>query len=359
MSLASAAERIWHGDSVGERAGRVVLIPFSLLFRIGIGVRALAYDIGLLRAHSLGVPAISIGNVAIGGTGKTPVAAWIASELRARGAAPAVVMRGVGGDEPLVHRALNVGVPVIVAADRVAGAVRARADGADVLVLDDAFQHRRAKRDVDLVLLSADAARRPKHLLPAGGWREPLSALRRASMVLVTRKAASDEMVRQTLAEVHRAAPSVATGVVRLEPEVLRQLGSPDEPRALATLAGRRVLAVAAIADPGAFLRQLERLGPSRVEPALYPDHHPFEARDVERLVDRAGAVDYVVCTLKDAVKLGPRWPRVGPPLWYVSQRVVPEAGGERLDAILTDLLGRRGRPDRAGRTSGAVPQAS
>jgi len=138
MTGAELADRVWYEERVSSRVARGVLAPGSLLFRAAVAARNGLYDAGVLRSATLPLPAVSVGNISVGGTGKTPVAAWIAGELAARGRVPAVVLRGYGGDEPLVHRRLNPGVHVIVAADRVDGARRAHAAGADVVVLDDA-----------------------------------------------------------------------------------------------------------------------------------------------------------------------------------------------------------------------------
>ena len=143
--MSRAIERIWAEDGPAAWA----LTPLSWIFSTAVAVKNVLYDIGLLRARKLALPAVSVGNLSVGGTGKTPVSAWVAAELARRGARPAIVLRGYGDDEVLVHRALNPGVPVIVDADRVRGAATAKAQGATVVVLDDAFQHRRAARDAD------------------------------------------------------------------------------------------------------------------------------------------------------------------------------------------------------------------
>src|SRR5471032_2745808 len=168
---------VWESSAIGARVVRAALIPFSWVYAATVAARNAAYDRGWLRSHRLALPAISVGNLSVGGTGKTPVSAFIAARLAELGARPAIVMRGYGGDEPLVHARLNPGIPVVVTADRVRGTADARANGRTVVVLDDAFQHRRAKRDADLVLLSADRAG-PVRALPAGPWREPLTSLK-------------------------------------------------------------------------------------------------------------------------------------------------------------------------------------
>jgi tetraacyldisaccharide 4'-kinase len=340
--MSHAVERIWARDGVGARA----LVPLSWVFGAVTRVRNFAFDAGLLRAHPLGLPSVSVGNLTVGGTGKTPVAAWVAQWFLARGLRPAIVLRGYGADEPLVHARLTPEAVVVVDADRVRGATTARAKGAQVIVLDDAFQHRRAQRDVDLVLVAAEQGG-PSRLLPAGPAREGAGSLRRAHAIVVTRKRASLHDAEEALA-VHAArAPEAASVIIALTPGALvRAAGSLDlgepgvvrEERPLAALAGCRVLAISAIGAPDAFAAQLSALG-AQVTAADYDDHHAFDAADVTTLVARARDVDLVVCTLKDAVKLEALWPRQGVPLWYLSQAVTVERGAVALDALLDRLV--------------------
>jgi tetraacyldisaccharide 4'-kinase len=294
------------------------------------------YRSGLRRSRTLALPAISVGNLTVGGTGKTPVSAWIARALMARGARPAIVMRGYGDDEPLVHERLNRDVPVVVSADRVRGVARAATLGANVAVLDDAFQHLRAAREVDLVLLSADRWTLRARLLPAGPWREPMSALRRASMVLVTRKAASSAAAMAVVDTVRHQVSDLPVGVAALVLEELRSVNG-ESTMPLEALTSARVLAIVAIGDPTAFLRQLASAGAS-VRAAVFKDHHTFTHAEVARLASVLGAGEIAVCTLKDAVKLAPHWPREAPPLWYVSQGVILEEGRDALEGLLTRL---------------------
>jgi tetraacyldisaccharide 4'-kinase len=254
----------------------------------------------------------------------------------ARGARPAIVMRGYGDDEPLVHERLNPDVPVVVSADRVRGVARAATLGANVAVLDDAFQHLRAARDVDLVLLSADRWTSRTRLFPAGPWRESLSALRRASMVLVTRKAASSAAAMVVVDTVRHHFPDLPVGVAALVLEELRSVNG-ESTMPLEALTRARVLAIVAIGDPTAFLRQLASAG-ARVRAAVFKDHHAFTHAEVARLASVLGAGEIAVCTLKDAVKLAPHWPREAPPLWYVSQGVILEEGRDALEGLLTRL---------------------
>jgi tetraacyldisaccharide 4'-kinase len=253
------------------------------------------------------------------------------------------VLRGYGADEPLVHRRLNPGIPVVVSPDRLAGVAAAHAAGATVAVLDDAFQHRRVRRAVDLVLVSADRWSAHRRRLPAGPWRESLGALRRASMALVTVKAAEADAVDAALRAIAEAAPELPVGVARLAlGEVGSVAGPPGAGRstALDDLRGTNVLVVAAIADPAAFVRQLESAGATvRGTRKRYGDHHAFTDAEVTSLAAEATGTDAVVCTLKDAVKLEGRWPRGAPPLRFVSQRVIIERGQEAVDHLLMRVI--------------------
>jgi tetraacyldisaccharide 4'-kinase len=332
-------ERIWFGDDTVAAVSRAVLLPAERLFGGIVGARDVLYDAGWLTSHPTALPALSVGNLTVGGTGKTPIAAWVAAELLQRGVRPAVVLRGYGDDEPLVHRTLNPNIPVIVGPDRVAAIAEAAAKGADIAVLDDAFQHRQAQRAADLVLISADRWTGDVRLLPAGPWREPLTAVRRASIVIVTRKAASEaqaEEVHRRLAEVAPAIPRVS---VHLAPGELVPIGPEQSDRqSLDVLGGKRVRVVVSIADPGAFIAQLTSLG-AEVRSSVFPDHHAFTAADVETIAREAADAELVVCTLKDAVKLGPLWPRLAPLLWYVSQRVTVERGVGGIEHLLDGLV--------------------
>lgn len=334
-------ERIWFGRGALARAARAALTPLAWSFGAVVGARNELYDRGLLAGAPLALPAVSVGNMTVGGTGKTPIAAELASRLLAGGGRPAIVLRGYGDDEPLVHARLNPEAIVVASPDRVRGVAEARQRGADVAVLDDALQHRRARRLADVVLVSADRWREdPRRLLPAGQWREPITALGRAAMVVVTRKAASDAAVAAAARDVRAAAPTVPLAVAALVPGDLRDLAS-ETRRPIESLRGRRVLAVAAVGDPTAFARQLGAAG-AEVRLRRFPDHHAFTPADVERLVDAAAEVDDVVCTLKDAVKLDPLWPRARTGLWYVSQAVELQEGAADVDRLVRRLLAAR-----------------
>lgn len=335
---ATLLDWLWYGSDRGARIARGALRPLSALYG-GVMQRRNAWYDQPSHVRPMPLPALSIGNLSVGGTGKTPVAAWCAAELQRRGAAPALVLRGYGDDEPLVHRHLNPTVPVLTASDRVVGAQLARRAGADVVVLDDAFQHRRAARVRDVVLISADRWHESLQVLPAGPWREPIEGLRRAHVLVITRKAVPVSRAREVGAAIRRVAPSVPQAMLALTADRLASMDGADG-GAVESLAGQSVLAICGIGDPSSFRAQLHAVG-ADVLLHHFPDHYGYSDRDITALA-RAAEARRVVTTLKDAVKLAPRWPRTASPLWYVSQRVVVEDGGSALDGALAAVLDAR-----------------
>jgi tetraacyldisaccharide 4'-kinase len=330
-------ETAWTGRGKRARTLRALLTPMELAYRGAVTLRGWMYDSGLFHAENFSVAVVSVGNLSVGGTGKTPVAAWIARALTERGIKPGIVLRGYGGDETLVHQRLNAHVPVIVASDRPRGIREAIAQGADVVILDDAFQHRRAARDADVLLVDADSWSGTPRLLPAGPWREPLRSARRASLVIITRKTADKSGVDAARRAVASAAPQVPIAVVHLAPGELRSTAT-GQTLPLHAVRGADLMAIAAIARPESFFRQLTELG-AVVRPHSFADHHAFTRREARSLAAQAGSSDFVVCTLKDAVKLESMWPAEAGSLWYVSQRLKIEDGQANIDRMLDNLL--------------------
>lgn len=324
-----------------DRVLRRALAPASWLYGGATAVRNALYDHGLRAIHTPAVPALSLGNLSVGGTGKTPVAAWAVTALRARGANPGLVLRGYGGtDETLVHLALNHGVPLAADPDRVRAAHETARQGADCVVLDDAFQHRRIARVEDWVLVAAEQWREDARHLPAGPLRERDGALGRATLLVVTRKTAS---LADAEALAQRLAPRVPGGryaIMHLAPSRLVRVAEPhDVP--VEEVAGRRYVGVAGIGFPDAFFGQLRALG-ALVDAVPFRDHHRYTPDDVRDLDRRAAGTEGVICTLKDAVKLRLLWRGAAAPLWYVSQAAAVDRGGPRLDDSLAALLAAR-----------------
>jgi tetraacyldisaccharide 4'-kinase len=359
-------ERIWWSSAPGV-AGALALPPLlaaEALFRAGAGLRGALFDRGLLRAWRAAAPVISVGNLAVGGAGKTPAAMEIARRLVARGRRVAVLSRGYGaarrdarvvsdgrtvllsaaegGDEPVLVARRLPGVAVLCGPRRAELARRAVAElGADALLLDDGFQHRALARDLDVVVLDASGPFGNGRLLPAGPNREPPAALARAGLVWLSRV----DQAEGGAVEALRALARQATGREPVESRhapvdvvdglLARSLG-------LGALRGRRVLLLAGVARPGGFRRTVTALGAEIAAERLFPDHHRFaqgELAEVMRAAD-AARCELVVTTEKDAVRIAPCAAADGR---LVAVRIDAEVtrGGDVLDAALDGALGR------------------
>lgn len=332
--------RWWRGEAgwLGSAAD-AALAPAEALFRFASRGRNHGYDLGWLRVERAPIPIVSVGNIGVGGAGKTPVSAWIAGRLLGWGESPAIVLRGYGRDEVEVHRELNPQIPVIAAPRRASGAREAATRACTVAVLDDGFQHRALYRDLDLVLVAVEGWGARRRLLPRGPWREEPSALRRAAIVMLTRKSASPEQAETLEREIGVFAGEVPIVRCHLAPGGLRPLHEPGgAPLELSSLRGRRVLAVATLADPLPFQAQIRGAG-AEVELATYPDHHELGPQEARHLLARA-AGRTLVMTRKEAVKLRSLLDAAVPAL-VLDQTPVIESGAEALDAALREAVGR------------------
>ncbi|HEX5635417.1 MAG TPA: tetraacyldisaccharide 4'-kinase [Gemmatimonadales bacterium] len=328
---------LWTSRRLEARLARLPLLPAAALWRGGMAVRELAYRRRWLPTHDLPLPSVAVGNLTVGGSGKTPVAIWIARYYVARGLRPGILLRGYGGDESLVHERSVPEAIVAANPDRVAGANEALARGAQVLVLDDAFQRLDVRRDLNIAVVAAETTRAVRWPVPAGPWREGVEALERADAVIVTRKRATPEAA-EALAEelgalVQGPVAIAHLGLVRLEGLVSGKSVSSS------ILAGRRVVAASGIADPDAFVAQVKSTG-AAVQAATWKDHHDFRDEDVAWLAHASRRAEHVVITEKDAVKLRDRWPANTPEPLVAVLDLAWERDGERiiaaLDAVVT-----------------------
>jgi len=339
MSRERWVRRMWRGE--GGVAGGVVsllLLPLSSLYRLGTGLRGLAYGLGVARSHEAAIPVVSVGNLSVGGTGKTPLTRWVVAHLRAAGVAPAVVLRGYGADEVRLHERWAPEVPVVADADRVAAVARAVEVGAEVAVLDDGFQHRRLARDLDIVLLAAEEPF-PGRVLPRGAYREAAAALDRADIVVVTRKRAGPEVADEVEAAVRRLGLARPVVRVQLRPARVRTLA---DWAAGATGAGEArpegpIRVASGVGDPDSVVDAARALGMEVADRVDFGDHHDFTAEEVARL--RAGP-DPLVVTEKDAIKLQ-RWAVEATDVFVLEQEVVVERGGELLVRLLDAVVAR------------------
>lgn len=321
----------------------------AAVYEKATSVRNAWYDSGVLRSYSSELPVVSIGNLTVGGSGKTPLCAFLVAALRQRGYSPVVLTRGYGGslhgphlvqthdlpqevgDEPLLL-AFKTGAPVVVSRDRVRGCrFLIEQDLGDVVVLDDGFQHRRLRRCVDIVTIDVSSPYAVRQVvegqvLPAGILRENRdSALSRASTVVFShRKQRSDHGQSEPDTELGKLRQLVPTGTPTfdcwLEAVKLRGVtGGALEPPA-------EVAAFCGIAGPDAFFQTLERAGFKVRNFYPYRDHHRYRWTDIARM-QRENSGFPLVCTEKDAVKLHPNLPKEQLFVLEVSARVEPEEG--------------------------------
>ena len=345
MRTHDAVRWLWSATTAPARLARASLVPAAAMYSGWARVRAKAYRHGLLSSVDVEVPTIAVGNLSVGGTGKTPMASWIAAQCARRGLTPGIVLRGYGGDEGQVHRERVPGAVVVEGRDRPRAAREAIRLGARAIVLDDGFQRLDLRRDLNLLLASAEESdHTARWTLPAGPWREPWSAIRRADLVVVTRKRQGPEGARRLVQRITSLGfPPARIAVARLDLASLTTLEA-ARPIDLASLRAARVLALSGVADPDSFAHQLAQLG-AIVRPATHADHHSYTAGDVERLFSAASGVDYVVMTHKDAVKLRGLWPAAGPPTLVAHLELGWEAGGDLVSDQITNLLTRHYPP--------------
>ncbi len=306
---------------------------FSPFYCAAMKMRERGYRTGMFRMTDPGVPVISIGNLTLGGTGKTPITQHFARLLRDSGLRPAVISRGYGGatrepvnvvsdgsevlldartvgDEPRLLAETLPGVMVLTGVVRRLPAQRAVEMGADVLLLDDGFQHMALHRDLDLVLFNADNLAGNSRVFPGGELREPVSALNRCHCFVLTGTEAGNRERADRFAELLQTRfpgrPVFFTGYRPAAVVELAADGRVSESTRV-ELAREKCFAFCGIARPEAFARTLEKIPLEPVEFLGLPDHHGYRKTEVERLLARAerGGATALVTTEKDLVKLG------------------------------------------------------
>jgi len=306
---------------------KVFLRFLSIIYTLVISVRNYLYDTGILRSYMVVPVVISIGNIEVGGTGKTPFVITLAEGLHKRGYNVAIVTRGYKGKLRRTMRVLkdhspaDVGdeallmarvadVPVIKAHDRIAGATYAkRMFNSDIVILDDGFQHRRIYRDMDIVLIGRDLNQ--EELLPLGCLREPVSSLGRSDMAIYTKsinsKGANASFIPDSLIGIDGAGKSASY------------------------LQGKDVLAFCGIARPDFFFQAVEGFG-AKVKPLRFKDHHNYTLKDIRMIKDAAGDKDLIITTEKDMIKLDLR---LLDSKWYAlrGKMVIPD-----MDKILEEV---------------------
>jgi len=308
--------------SPADRVVSILLLLCSIPYAGIMRLRSLLYGCGILPSKRLPRPVISVGNIVVGGTGKTPMTIWIADYLMRRGKRVAVLTRGYGGrlegqvavvadgsrrllepadagDEPCLLAAQLPGLIVVMGSDRyAAGCLAMERFNPDIFILDDGFQHLKLRRDLDILLMDGKNPTGNGRMFPAGLLREPLSALRRAQLVLFTRSDGVDPdgiVLPEGVERCH--ARHQLTGF---------STGRSAELRPFSDLKGLRGLAFAGIADPDGFFTTLEAAGVTLVATLAFPDHSSYGDEECAALarLKRSSRADFLVTTAKDAVKL-------------------------------------------------------
>mgnify|MGYP001432810893 CR=1 FL=1 len=330
------------------RGARVLLCLASLGYSLVVRIRNALYTSSVLKRHPANAVILSIGNLTTGGTGKTPLVVWLCRRVREKGLACAILTRGYKtqkgelSDEPALLAAQCPDVPVVVNPDRVAGAAEAiRSHGAQIIVMDDGFQHRRLARDLDIIAVDATTPFGYGRVLPAGLLREPISGLRRAHAVVLTR---CDQVSEDALSQIEDEIRQVNRNLV-----ISRSIHAPVAIRtaqemeiALDRIRGQRVFAFCGIGNPQAFFRTIEQLGVVAVGTRVFDDHYRYTAEDLETVLEQAKAqkATLVLTTQKDWTKAA----RTGakgdsPALAYLAIDMRFTAGEESLTALIDRVL--------------------
>lgn len=314
-------------------------VPYAAVMRL----RRWAYRAGVLRSRAAGAPVICVGNLTTGGTGKTPTVVWVVRRLVELGRRPAILTRGykaAGGESDEARLLADLcGVAVVVNADRVAGAAEAVRGGADAVVMDDGFQHRRLRRDLDVVLVDATNPFGYGWCLPRGLLREPPSALRDAHVVVITHSdaVASDDL-RALRRRLRRLAPAAPQALAVHKPTHL--IDPQGAVRPLDALSGRRVFAFCGLGAPQRFFALLEALGARLAERRPLDDHVRYTPALLAKLAEAVSrsAAELAVTTCKDAVKLAGADPAID--AWQLAVEVEVGEGREVLAGRIAAVAG-------------------
>jgi tetraacyldisaccharide 4'-kinase len=328
-------QRDWYNLISGSKAGiaaavvRAILGIVGFIYLVIVGVRNFLYSRDILKSYGVTkaglkttdraqatVPVISIGNITAGGTGKTPLVIWLCNYLRAKGINCAILTRGykaaqgANTDEPAVLAKNCPGTSVIVNPDRLAGAIEAvRRHKAQVLVMDDGFQHRRLHRNIDIVTIDATQPFGFGKMLPAGLLREPVTSLKRAHAAIITR---SDQVAKQDLDSLAGMLKSINQNIVIAYAvhNPVCAVSAGDKKIPLERLKGKPVFAFCGIANPDAFFTTIGELGANIVGVKIYNDHYNYKSIDLKVIKEEAEKTagptpPYIITTEKDFNKIG------------------------------------------------------
>ncbi|MBD3878128.1 MAG: tetraacyldisaccharide 4'-kinase [Quinella sp. 1Q5] len=368
--------RLVHGEDIHgpiDRLVMLVLFVFSLIYKSLVNLRLMGYQLGFSGKERLNCFVISLGNITVGGTGKTPTAQRLAKEIRDMGYRVVILNRGyrakfygeVGivsdgknlnmnateaGDEAYMLAKHLPNVPVLIGARRaVSGQYAIENFGAEVVILDDGYQHWQVIRDLDILLIDAVSVFGNGHLLPRGTLRESMSHISRADVCLLTKVDQAQEGSRNLIRQTVRKYNSSALLVESIhEPRCLIPLAEWSTNLAgdginVSTINGRKVMAVSAIGNPASFERTLRDLGAEIVSSLRYPDHHDYTIMEMEDILRQADSfvAEMIIVTEKDAVKIPDEVAKEtwNIPIYVISVEVKFQAGADEFKKLLRDRL--------------------
>ncbi len=344
----------------------ILLLPLTLasyIFLALIEARRFFYRIGLLKSNRLNCKVISIGNLTVGGTGKTPFVIFLAERLKKRGRSVAVITRGYkagsketislvsdkeglllapsdAGDEAYLIASRLKGIPVIIGKDRhLAGEYALCNFQVDTIILDDGFQHLSLKRDMDMLLIDATDPEGNGYMLPRGILREPFSGLSRSNAIILTRADQADS-IDSVVSNIRRYSDSISIYYSRFKPVGLKEIRSGAE-EGIGHLKGKRVLLFSGIGNPKSFSQMIGRLGGEIAGEMIFPDHHNYMIRELEQieLFASRNKIDLIVTTEKDGVKIA-EIPFGYLPVWALRVDLILEDQNKLEELILGEKRG-------------------
>jgi tetraacyldisaccharide 4'-kinase len=310
--------------SFWKRACLFPLYLISLPYGWIVRAKTLSYSLGFIHPKRLSCPVISVGNITVGGTGKTPLVMALAKELKRRGVSIVILSRGYkgrkasgplvtdghsiflspeeSGDEPFLMAKTLKGVPIFIGKDRfINGQIALRRFGAHGLILDDGYQHLRLHRDLNILLIDSQIGFGNHHLLPRGILREPLTHLHRADLFLLT-KVEHIKTSQPLETMLHQFHPTSQIFHSHYEP--LGMIGPEGEWEELCSFKGKKIVVLSGIAHPSSFSSLLKKCGMEIVKEVIFPDHHHYTTDDLAFIEERGKGSDWIVTTEKDMVKL-------------------------------------------------------
>lgn len=311
---------------------RMLFMPFCWLYRGIVFIRNYCYNVGIFKQKKLPCTVISVGNIVVGGTGKTPAVAAIAKLLQNKGLQITILLKGYkrsnkkevlfvsdgenhlssqedSGDEADMLARILPKIPIVVGNKRyLTGQAALKRFDTDVLILDDGFQHRQLARDLDIITMDATQPYGTGTLLPIGSLREPRAAIQRADIIILTRTDVVKTGIKNLKDELNKLAPNTPILESVHRPTSLYPLYNKGIhfPMSTDNITGKRILAVCGIGNPNAFLATIDKFGPEKVESLAFPDHHVYSDSDIQQIKHhmQQHKIEWIITTQKDEQKL-------------------------------------------------------